>query len=76
MAAEGRCPTSIKLGSCLPWYPKTRWDMPKEEDYIDNNEVDYQRFIAGIVDAIEDADRWAEFKIENIPGQPPTKGSR
>jgi hypothetical protein len=40
--------------------------MPKEEDYIDNPEVDYKRFIAGIVDAIEVADRWEEFKIQKI----------
>ena len=76
MAGEGRYPTSIRLGSCHPWYPKTRWNMPKEDDKIDNPEVDYQRFIAGIVDAIEVADRWEEFKIEHVPGQPPGKGSR
>ena len=33
-------------------------------------------FIAGIVDAIEVADRWEEFKIENVAGQPPGKGSK
>ena len=39
------------------------WDMPEEDDYIDSPEVDYQRFIAGIVDAIEAADRWNDFKL-------------
>ena len=50
--------------------------MPEEGDYIDSPEVDYQRFIAGIVDAIEAADRWNDFRIENMLGQPPAKGTK
>ena len=76
MAAEGRCPSSIKAGSCRPWFPRSRWDMPEEADYNDTPEVDFFRFIARIVDAIEVAGRWDEFKFENVPGQPPGKGSQ
>ena len=50
--------------------------MPEEHDYINSPEVDYQRFIAGIVDAIEASDRWNDFKIENVQGQPPGKGTK
>ena len=67
MALDGRCRTSVRLRGCHPWYPKTRWDLPKEDDYIDNPEVDFQRFIAGIVDAIEVADRWEEARSRMSP---------
>ena len=50
--------------------------MPEEHEYIDSPEVDYQRFLAGIVDAIEASDRWNDFVIENVPGQAPGKGSK
>ena len=76
MAREGRCPVSIKIGGCSPWYPETRWDVPKEYEYADTPEVDFQRFVAGVVDAIEASDRWDDFKIENIQGQAPGKGSK
>ena len=75
MAEEGRCPFSIKAGSCRPCFPKSLWDLPDEADYNDTPEVDFLRFIAGIDDAIEMAGRWDEFKIENAPGQPPGRGS-
>ena len=50
--------------------------MPVEADYNDTPEVDFLRFIAGIVDAIEVAGRGDEFKIENVAGQPPGKESQ
>ena len=45
--------------------------MPREADYDDTPEVDFLLFIAGIVDAIEVAGRWDEFKIENVPPPAP-----
>ena len=58
MAAKCRCPLYVKVGSCRPWVPKDRWDWPDEVDCMDSPEVDFMRFIAGFVDAIELADRW------------------
>ena len=50
--------------------------MPKEHEYADTPEIVFQRFVAGIVDAIEASDRWNDFIIENVPGQAPGKGSK
>ena len=41
MAAEGRCPCSIKAGGCRPWFPRSRWELPEEADYNDTPEVDF-----------------------------------
>ena len=75
MAAEGRCLFSIEIGSCRLWFPRDRWELPDEVDYADLPAIDFMRFIAGIVDAIEMAGRWEVFKIENVPGQPLGRGS-
>ena len=36
MAREGRCPVWNKIGCCSPWFPKTRWDVPDEDEYMDS----------------------------------------
>ena len=63
-----------KIGRRRPWFPRDRWELPAEADYADLPEIDFMRLIAGIVDAIEMAGRWEEFKIENVPGLPPGRG--
>ena len=62
MAVEGRCPLSVNMGSCRPLVPKDIWDWPDEFDYSDLPEVGFMGFIAGLVDAIELADRRGDFR--------------
>ena len=75
MALQGRYPISLKRDTCHPWYLADRWDVPGCDKYMATSEVDYIRFVALIVNAIERADRWKEFTIESIPGKAPEKGS-
>ena len=75
MAIEGKCHVYHKKGICGAWFPKDRWEQPKEEDYLETPEVDYYRFISGIVDSIEEQGRWEEFIITPTPGLPAPKGS-
>ena len=75
MAIAGKCHVYNKKGICGAWFPKDRWEQPKEEDYLETPEIDYYRFISGIVYTIEEQGRWEEFKITPIPGLPAPKGS-
>ena len=50
--------------------------MPDEGSYTDSPEVDFLRFIVGIVDAIEVAGSWESFIIPCVPGKAPAKGAQ
>ena len=75
MASQGRSIVANKPGICEHWEPTDLWSNPPSDSYQDIAEVDFRRYVAGIVDAIEAADLWHNFKIEAVPGQAPSKGS-
>ena len=76
MASQGRCPTAVQEGTCRPWVPVDRWDMPDEDAYVDSPEVDFLKFIAGIVDAIGVVGSWDEFIIPCVPGKALARASQ
>ena len=70
MDSQGRSPFSLKEAACHPRIPNHRSDTPYDTMYMATPEVDYLRFVVGTADIFETADRWDEFKIESVPGQP------
>ena len=58
MAALGSCRVAGRAGTCNPLAHVNTWDKLDEQAYDDTTEVDYLRFIVGIVYAIEAVGRW------------------